>query len=205
VTLGQMFLPMLQRIRRGESASTAFVEGQLARGRRRFGSYIVHSALIVAFIAIAVSSTMRQQTELHFTKGQTLQASGFDVTFLGADERTEPHRTSVVGRFAIARDGKQVATLEPRMNQYEGMREPIGTPDVHTTAGGDFYVALSNIDLLNQTTSVNVYAAPLVVWIWISVIVMGLGALFGLIPSRRRAVVLSAAKDPLPDGATESA
>jgi cytochrome c-type biogenesis protein CcmF len=205
VTLGQMFLPMLQRMRRGESVSTAFVEGQLSRGRRRFGGYIVHAALIVAFIAIAVSSTMRQQTELHFRKGQTQQASGFDVTFLGADERSEPHRTSVVGRFSIARDGKQVATLEPRMNQYAGMREPIGTPDVHTTAGGDFYVALSNIDLVNQTTSVNIYAAPLVVWIWIAVIVLGLGALFGLIPARRRAAVPAAANDPLPDAAPEGA
>ncbi len=201
VTLGQMFLPMLQRLRRGESASTAFVEGQLVRGRRRFGGYIVHAAVVVAFISIAVSSSMRQQTELHFTKGQTQQVSGFDVTFLGADQRSEPHRTSIVGRFAVAREGKPVTTLEPRMNQYEGMREPIGTPDVHTTAGGDFYLALSNIDLANQTTSITVYAAPLVVWIWISVIAMGLGALFGLVPSRRRAVVLSGAKEPLPEGA----
>jgi cytochrome c-type biogenesis protein CcmF len=204
VTLGQMFLPMLQRMKRGEGATTAFVEGQLARGRRRFGGYIVHAAVIVAFIAIAVSSSMRQQTELHFAKGQTQKVSGFDVTFLGADERSEPHRTSIVGRFAVARDGQPVTTLEPRMNQYEGMREPIGTPDVHTTAGGDFYLALSNIDLTNQTTSITVYAAPLVVWIWISVIVMGLGALFGLVPSRRRAVAASQVREPLP-GAPETA
>jgi len=205
VTLGQMFLPMLQRMKRGEAATTAFVEGQLARGRRRFGGYIVHAAVIVAFISIAVSSSMRQQTELHFRKGETQQVSGFDLTFLGADERTEPHRSSIVGRFAVARDGKPVTTLEPRMNQYEGMREPIGTPDVHTTAGGDFYLALSNIDLTNQTTSITVFAAPLVVWIWISVIVMGLGALFGLVPFRRRAAAASQVREPLPEGAPETA
>jgi cytochrome c-type biogenesis protein CcmF len=205
VTLGQMFLPMLQRIRRGDSAGTAFVEAQLVRGRRRFGSYIVHAAVVVTFISIAVSSSMRQQTELHFTKGQTQQVSGFDVTFLGADQRTEPHRTSIVGRFAVAREGKQVTTLEPRMNQYEGMREPIGTPDVHTTAGGDFYLALSNIDLVNQTTSITVFAAPLVVWIWISVIVMGLGALFGLVPSRRRRTVTSEVPERIPEPTPETA
>jgi cytochrome c biogenesis factor len=196
VTLGQMFLPMIQRIRRGESAASAFVDGNLRRGRRRFASYVVHAAIVVAFISIAVSSSMRQQTELHFTKGQTQKVSGFDVTFLGADQRTEPHRTSIIGRFAVARDGKEVATLEPRMNQYESMREPIGTPDVYTTAGGDFYLALSNIDPMRQTVSITVFAAPLVVWIWISVIVMGVGALFGLVPSRR--VIPSTARDPLP-------
>src|SRR5687768_4367879 len=47
VTLKEMFLPMVQRMRRGDSVGNAFVEGQLRRGRRRFGSYIVHAAMVV--------------------------------------------------------------------------------------------------------------------------------------------------------------
>jgi cytochrome c-type biogenesis protein CcmF len=189
VTLGQMFLPVLQRTKRGESATASFVDANLRRGRRRFASYIVHAAVVVTFICIAVSSSMRQATELHFTKGQTLKASGFDVTFRGVEERQEPHRTSIIGTFDVARNGKAVARLEPRMNQYQMMREPIGTPDVHTTAAGDFYIALSNIDPVAQTASITVFATPLVVWIWIAVILMGAGALFGLIPARRKAIV----------------
>ncbi|HEX2121744.1 MAG TPA: cytochrome c-type biogenesis CcmF C-terminal domain-containing protein, partial [Thermoanaerobaculia bacterium] len=86
VTLAQMFLPMLQRMRRGESAGTAFVDAQLRRGRRRFGSYIVHGAVVVVILAIGISSSMRQTMELSFAKGQTLKAAGYDVTFLGAEE-----------------------------------------------------------------------------------------------------------------------
>jgi cytochrome c-type biogenesis protein CcmF len=186
VTLHQMFVPMVNRMRRGEGVGSAFVDGQLRRGRRRFASYIVHAAVVVCIIAIAVSTSQRQTAELHFTKGQTQHAAGFDVTFLGIEERPEAHRVSTVGRFAIAHEGKQVAILEPRMNQYEMMREPIGSPDVHTTAGGDYYISLSNIDTNLQTASITVFASPLVVWIWISVIFMGLGALFGLIPARQR-------------------
>jgi cytochrome c-type biogenesis protein CcmF len=197
VTLGQMFLPMLQRMKRGDSTTEAFIDANLRRGRRRFASYIVHGGVVVVFICIAVSSSMRQATELHFGKGQTQQASGFDVTFRGVESRQEPHRMSIIGRFDIARDGKPVTTLEPRMNQYQGMREPIGTPDVHTTAAGDLYLALSNIDPVAETASVNVITTPLVMWIWISVILMGIGALFGLIPARRR-VVTTEAREPLP-------
>jgi cytochrome c-type biogenesis protein CcmF len=204
VTIGQMFLPMFQRMKRGESFGSAFVDGQLRRGRRRFGSYVVHAAVVVAFISIAVSSSMRQQTELHFTKGQTQSVSGFDLTFLGVEQRSEPHRTSIVGMFSLSKNGKQIATLDPRMNQYEMMREPIGTPSVHTTAGGDFYISLSNIDAAAETTSITVFAAPLVVWIWISVVVMGLGALFGLIPSRRRAATAEV-RESLPGAAPETA
>ena len=199
VTLKEMFLPMMQRLRRGESAATAFVDGQLRRGRRRFGSYIVHAAMVVVIIAIAVSSSMRQETELHFTKGQTRKVSGFELTFVGAEEHAEPHRFSTMARFDVMRDGKKVATLFPRMNQYQTMREPIGTPDVHTTAGGDFYIALSNIDAAAQTVSVTVFVAPMIVWIWIAVIFMGIGGLISLIPSRR--VIASEARDAVPSSA----
>jgi cytochrome c-type biogenesis protein CcmF len=204
VTLGQMFLPMLQRMRGGESIGTAFVDAQLRRGRRRFASYVVHAAAVVVIIAIAISSSMRQTHEVHFTKGQTQKVGGYDVTFLGVEQRSEPHRLSTIGSFDVKRDGTPIARLEPRMNQYQSMREPIGTPDVHTTALGDFYVSLSNVDQATQTASITVYIAPLVVWVWIAVIAMALGALFGLIPTRR--VVMREAREPIPESAaTEGA
>ena len=190
VTFAQMFMPLVQRVRRGESASNAFLDGQLRRGRRRFASYIVHAGVVVCIIAIAVSTSMRQTGELHFTTGQTQQFAGFDVTFLGLTELQEPHRHSTIARFNVAREGKALATLEPRMNQYETMREPIGTPDVHTTAGGDFYIALSSLDPVNGTASISLFATPMIVWVWLSVILMGIGALFGLLPARRRREVI---------------
>jgi cytochrome c-type biogenesis protein CcmF len=186
VTLGQMFLPMLQRMKNGDSFAGAFVDGQLRRGRRRFGSYIVHGAMIVVIIAVAISSSMRTQTELHFTKGQTLQAAGYDLSFVGVEERTEPHRLSTIGVFTVAKNGKQIARLEPRMNQYQGMREPIGSPDVDSNALRDVYISLSNVDTLNQTASITVFVSPFIVWIWLAVIVMALGAQFALSPARVR-------------------
>ncbi|MGZ5473535.1 MAG: heme lyase CcmF/NrfE family subunit [Thermoanaerobaculia bacterium] len=197
VTLGQMFIPMLQRMRNGDSLANAFVDGQLRRGRRRFGSYIVHAAVIIVIIAIAVSTSMRQQVELHYTKGQTQQVGGYDLTFVGVEERSEPHRLSTIAVFTVAKNGKQLARLEPRMNQYQMMREPIGSPDVHTTALRDFYIAISNIDTASQTVSITVFISPFIVWIWLAVIFMAIGALFAMIP-HRRAVILSEAKDPVP-------
>jgi cytochrome c-type biogenesis protein CcmF len=210
VTLGQMFIPMLQRMKNGDSLGTAFVDGQLRRGRRRFGSYIVHASVVIVVIAIAISSSMRQQMELNFTKGQTQQAGGYDVTFVGVEERIEPHRLSTIGVFTIAKNGKQVARLEPRMNQYRSMREPIGSPDVHTTALRDVYISLSNVDPANETASITVFISPFIVWIWLAVIAMAIGALFALIPPRRTSVILSpseaTSKDPLPnDAAAETA
>jgi cytochrome c biogenesis factor len=73
------------------------------------------------------------------------------------------------------------------------MREPIGTPDVYTTVGGDLYLSILNIDGAQQSVGVTIVQTPLVAWIWTAVMLMGLGGLIGVIPSRRRAALARSA------------
>ncbi len=196
VTLTEMWLPLVQRLRRGDSFGSALIDAQFRRGRRRFASYLVHAGAVVVIVAIAVSSTMKTTAEVQLKKGAATKVAGYDVTFLGVEERTEPHRVRTVARFAIAKNGSARTILEPAMNQYAAMREPIGSPDVYTTAGGDLYLSLMNVDLATQSAGVTVIHTPLVVWIWISVILMGVGGLVALIPMRRRTVAVEAAPAP---------
>ncbi|HEX9162495.1 MAG TPA: cytochrome c-type biogenesis CcmF C-terminal domain-containing protein [Thermoanaerobaculia bacterium] len=184
VTLSQMWMPLVKRLRGGDSFSKAFFDGQLGRGRRRFASYIVHAGAVVVFIAIAISSTMRYTQEVHFAKGQTVNVGAYSLTLLNVFDRPEPNRVATVAQIAVAKNGVQKAVLEPRMNQYLGMREPIGTPDVYSTIGGDFYLSVMNIDPAGQSVAVNAIITPFVGWIWIAVVVMGLGGLMALIPVR---------------------
>ena len=186
VTLQQMWLPLVQRLRGGDTLANALVDGQLRKGRRRFASYVVHAGAVVVIVAIAVSSTMRSQQEYQLGRGQSATLAGYTVTFTGVENRTEPHRLSTIASFAVTKDGEPKTVLQPRMNQYETMREPIGTPDVYTTAGGDLYLSLLNVDAGAQSVGVSVVHTPLIVWIWISVILMGIGGLIGVIPTRAR-------------------
>lgn len=165
---------------------TAFVQGQLVRGRRRFASYVVHAGAVVVLVSIAVSSTMRTSKEATLSRGQSATLGAYTVTFNGADVRQEPHRESTVASFVVTKDGKTVRTLAPRMNQYASMREPIGTPDVYSTLTGDVYLSLMNVDVPAQSAGVLIIHTPMVGWIWISVIVMGLGGVMALIPTGRR-------------------
>ena len=202
VTMAEMWSPVASRMRRGESVGTAVMQAQVRRGRRRFGSYVVHTGAVITIVAIAVSSTMRTTREFQLEKGQTASMGKYAVTFLGAEERQEPHRASTIARFAVTKNGKAMATLAPRMNHYQTMREPVGSPDVHSTLGGDFYISLMNIDVASQRAGISVYQTPMIGWIWISVILMGIGGLIALIPARVPRVILSEAKDPLVNDGT---
>ncbi len=200
VTLEQMWRPLVQRLRRGDSFGEALVEGQLRRGRRRFGSYVVHAGAVIVLVSIAVSSTMRTSQEVSLVRGQTVQAAGYAVTLLGVEERSEPNRQATIARVSVSRDGKSLGTLEPRMNQYLTMREPIGTPAVRSSLGSDLYLSLMNINPAQQSVGLLVIRTPMVAWIWISVFLMGLGGLIALIPTGRRAYALAPDSTTQPSG-----
>ncbi|MGZ7039038.1 MAG: heme lyase CcmF/NrfE family subunit, partial [Thermoanaerobaculia bacterium] len=158
---------------------------QFGRAPRRLAAYLAHAGAVIVIIAIAISSTMRYTQEVHVTKGGVANVGRYTITLLGIDERQEPHRSATVARFLVAKNGVTKTILEPRMNHYQMMREPIGTPDVYSTIGGDFYLSILNIDEGQQSVSLNVIVTPFVGWIWFAVILMGLGGLTAVMPSVR--------------------
>jgi cytochrome c-type biogenesis protein CcmF len=190
VTLGEMWLPLRQRMRgKGEAFGQAFVEGQLRRGRRRFAAYVVHAGAAVVIIAIAVSSTMGISKEAQLRVGETTRVGDYTLTFLSADDVQEPHRRSLVATVGVSRGGKDLGTLRPAMNQYERQREPIGTPAVRTSLKEDLYLSVMNIDTQAGTLGLLAMVNPMVGCLWLATGVMALGGLMALVPSRRRTAV----------------
>ena len=61
------------------------------------------------------------------------------------------------------------------------------------------------MNLDGDSAGILVLIAPMIGWIWIAVIMMGVGGLVALIPSRRPAVILNEAKEPLADAAGDLA
>jgi len=201
VTLAEMWRPVALRVRNGESILDATTQAQWKRGRRRFGSYVIHAGAVIVIIAIAVSSTMRTSHEVSLKKGDSAEIHGYTAKFLGIETRNEPHRTATIARIAVSKNGVPVTTLEPRMNQYAMMREPIGTPAVHSTLTGDLYISVMNLDPSSESAGLLLLFTPMVSWIWYAVLLMGLGGVIALVP--HRAVIPSVAREPVagPDDA----
>jgi cytochrome c-type biogenesis protein CcmF len=153
---------------------------KLRKSRRAIGAYAIHLAAAICIVAIAVSGTMKTQREVILQQGESAGIGAYTVTYLGSELRTEPHRQSTVARVSVTKKGNAVATLEPRMNQYERMREPIGTPDVYSTVANDLYISIASIE--NGRAGLLLIVTPLISWIWIAVLLMAVGALVMLIP-----------------------
>jgi cytochrome c-type biogenesis protein CcmF len=185
VTLRELWLPIARRrSAHGEGLGQALVETGLRRGRRRFGSYIVHAGAATVIVAIAVSSTMGESREAQLRVGEKTTVGAYTLTFVGVDQESEPHREAVVARVAVARGGRELGVLSPRMNQYERQREPIGTPAVRSSLFEDLYLSVMNIDPAAGTLGLVAMVNPMVGWIWAATALMALGSLVALVPSR---------------------
>ena len=197
VTLREMWRPLVQRLRNGQPFGNALVDAQLRRGRRRFGSYIVHAGVVMIMIALAVSSTMQVSQELHMRRGQVAAIGPYALTFVGTKQVRESNRDSIVAEISISRPGSRVRTLAPRMNYYPTSREPIGTPAVLTTVGSDLYLSILKIDSVGEELTLHALINPMVAWIWGATFVMAFGAVISIIPSRSAidAVVIVPALD----------
>jgi len=158
----------------------------------------VHAGAALAVVAIAVSSTMGTSKELQLREGDTATVGAYTLTFVKAEELREPHRSALVARIHVARGGRDLGVLTPRMNQYESQREPVGTPAVRTSLFEDLYLSVMNIDPGQGTLGLLAMVNPMVAWIWGAAAVMALGGLAALVPSRGVAPAAVRAGAPSP-------
>jgi cytochrome c-type biogenesis protein CcmF len=176
-----------RRSRHGEAFGLALVN-LVRANNRRYGGYVAHIGLILMAVGIAASSTFKAETVATLRPGETASLHGYDVRFDSLRGAEEPHRFVIVSELTVLRAGREIGRMDPRLNYYGGRNEPITTPSVRSRAHEDLYVTLIAFEENGANVTLTLIVEPLVVWIWIGGIVIGLGALIGLIPMRRARV-----------------
>ena len=187
VTFDQGLRPTRLRARKGESVPRA-MRTAFARAPRRTAAYLVHFGVILTFAAIAISATFQTSQEASLAPGQSMAVGNYRLTFDRVRHQQDSHRTSEKATVRVSRAGKERGILEPSLNQYATMREPIGTPAVKTALTHDLYLSVLNV-APDGTIGLRAIVTPAVVWIWIGVLIMVAGTALCLVPPARSAAL----------------
>jgi cytochrome c-type biogenesis protein CcmF len=114
---------------RGASAQRALsggswassLAGVVSRNRRRYGGYIVHAGVAIAFCAVAASSSFQTSRDVRLLPGETTQVDDYTVTyeraFTNVDEAED--RLTFGAVLDIDAGGDHMA-LTPSRNYYSG-------------------------------------------------------------------------------------
>src|SRR5213082_1865099 len=163
----------------------------LGRNRRRYGGYIVHTGMVVLFIAFA-GMAFKTETEATLRPGESAVLKspyGWTYTFthLGISQYDALNRQVTAATLEIARDGKRLGVLTTEKRQHvDGLGRPTFQPStevgIRSDLREDLYVVLAGLVNGTEQEVFRFTINPLVWWVWYGGMIVALGGLIVMWP-----------------------
>jgi cytochrome c-type biogenesis protein CcmF len=191
-TLTEIWKGVEARHRRGENYWPAF-STLVARDRHRYGGYFIHLGMVVLGIGV-IGSTAFQDTTVHtMTPGDNQVKLGpYTLVHNNLTEaQSSDGRDMIIAHASVYRGDKLVDEIRPRRDIFyrwdPSQQKYVAATNMsiagtHSTMEGDFYAI---IRLEDDQLVYSVYWNPLINFVWYGGIILVLGTLVALWPSRQ--------------------
>ena len=179
-----------------ENPARAFVN-LVAKNNRRYGGYIIHIGVVMAFVGIVASSFFKTEVKKSLKEGESFQVGSYELEFLGLSQNETSHLETISARLELLRDGKPIVLMQPAKLFYKRPQQPATSVAIRSTPAADLYVVLAGIDDATGLTTFQVFLTPLVFWLWAGGLIMALGTVVAMWPNvRERAAIAAAVRLP---------
>ena len=149
------------------------------RNQRRYGGYIVHLGVTVIGIGIIGSTVFQTEVQHTLDRGGSIEVRDYRLRyddFIRA--RAVDGRMMNISAVTLLRDGREIARMRPRIDDYEQM--PMTIAGAHSTLENDFYVLLIGGD--GERATFRIYINPLVNLVWWGGILLIIGTIIAVYP-----------------------
>jgi cytochrome c-type biogenesis protein CcmF len=152
---------------------------------RANGGMVVHIGVVLIAVALAGNRSFGHSTELKMRPGDTVEAFGHTIEYLGIERTTsDGGRSKISAR--VRTDGDRIDA--PAISRFSSAGQDVGTPSVRTGLVKDLYFTLINLpdDGDDSEAVIGFFVQPMIMWLWVGGIVCGVGTVLSIIPGRRR-------------------
>ncbi len=163
----------------------------VGRHRRRYGGYVIHTAIVLLAIGIVGSSAYNSTGRATLTRGQSTDVAGYTLRYSGLDERHRAGADELRAVIDVSRDGRSLGKVEAGRNFYgtdaggqEQTSNEVGLRSDWLT-GEDLMVIAEGFRRSDEAVHLKVLVNPLVNLIWIAGFVFVGGTLIALWPDAR--------------------
>lgn len=202
-TLTEIWKGVSARHGRGENYWRAF-STLVARDRRRYGGYFIHLGMVVLGIGVIGSTAFQEVTTQSLNVGERLSLHNYELQHNGLFEaQADDGRTMIIARATVFKDGEIVGHIRPRRDIFftrdpmTGQLSPttnMSIPGTYSTLAADFYARIEHWE--GNHVTFRVYYNPLISFVWMGGVVLILGTLVALWPSRREGRAAQRAEVP---------
>jgi len=159
------------------------------------GGMIVHLGVVILAVGIICSVSFERRSEVAAPLHAVVHFDGHRFEFLGLEKVTSPQKTATVALVRI--DGRGI--FQPAVSTFAGRPDQaVGSPAIDSGIGGDIYLTFDAIggngnqsggqvlpNLPSGAIALGVVVEPMISWIWVGGLVVGLGGLLA-VGARRR-------------------
>jgi cytochrome c-type biogenesis protein CcmF len=154
------------------------------RNTRRYGGYIVHFGFVLLFIGWAGQAfTTDSQNEVGIGDTMTMRQYVLRIDNLGVEDT--PNYTTQKAAVSVFEYGKKVAVMYPERRLYKASQQPTTEVSIRSTLKEDLYLVFAGASPDGAKAIMQVYYNPLVMWVWIGGIILGLGTLVAMLPNKK--------------------
>ena len=168
------------------------------RNRRRWGGYIVHVGMVMIFTAFAGAAFDREVTQT-LDPGESVTIASplgheYTLTYQGlSSPRGQNMLRQAVALMTVARNGVPVGSLTTEKRLYVTWESPVTEVGIRSTFFEDLYIILERVedlggafenDASSQRATFEVQVNLLVGWIWYGGLILTLGSLIAMWPSK---------------------
>jgi cytochrome c-type biogenesis protein CcmF len=169
----------------GERVGTAFVN-LVARGRRRYGGYVVHVGIVLMFLGFT-GAGYDVEKEAALGPGEVMEVQRYRIRYDSPRMEVDRNKRMIFTDMTImTAQGATLGQAAPAKFIYRTAPEqPTTEVSIRSRPIEDLYVIMSTVDSETRRGTFQVKVRPLVAWIWIGGFVLILGCLVAMWPSAR--------------------
>lgn len=156
------------------------------------GMQLAHIGVLICALGVAATSSFSLEKDVAMTVGDTVHVQGYDFHLHAFDEIKGSNYDATRATISVHQGDDIIANLYPEKRNYVVSMMPMTEVGIRPSLLNEVYVALgepitdANGKVDNNTWAVRVYVKPMVRWLWLGAIVMGLGALVAMLDKRYR-------------------
>ena len=144
---------------------------------------LAHLGFAVSIAGVAVTSSFSVEKDIRMVPQSQAELSGYEVTFLGVSEVRGPNYVAQQGLFLVQSDGQLVAELRPEKRRYLAGGSIMTEAGIDPGLFADTYISMGE-PLGDSAWAVRLHHKPLVRWVWLGALMMGIGGLLAIFDAR---------------------
>ena len=181
--VGEFYKGARTRMKSSKENFFAAVYNLTMRNTRRYGGYIVHFGIVLMFVGFA-GQAFRFETQGLMGPGDLLQAKDYMFRCEGIDTGKKANYQYETVSLSVTKDGHALGVMEPQRRFFIAEQQPLSHVALKTNLARDLYVVMAGMDQGSGKAIIHVIINPLVQWVWIGGLIVLLGTILALIPSR---------------------